>query len=387
MARTAAGTPRRILFVEADPVLRSAVASAFGESGLDVELTPAGSAAEALAALDEAGAEVMLLPTRLPDLPASDLLREALARHPHLRVLVLADDESETSAVAYLRDGAADYLPLRGCALARLPHLCLRMAEESAMRSAARNAPTLVTPAADRPRPGTDRFLAALSHDLRAPLAGLVALLDMLSAGTDGPLTPAQSSRLARIRSTVDRLVAIAGQVGDLALVESGRLALAGGTVDLGGVALLAAQDTESGARARAVDVQLGLESGLPPVRGDAARIRQILVILIGNALRHAGPSALVIGASRRGAMVEVTLRGTPPARSGGPDGDVAAPGANGGVPALDLSVARGLVALHGGHLRLSSDPGAAWEASFTLHAASDDRQRADAPEELRPRT
>jgi len=378
MARSAAGTPRRILLVEADPVLRSAVSTAFLDSGLDVELTPAGSAAEALAMLDAGAHEVMLLPVRVPDLPASDLLREALARHPHMRVLVLADDESETSAVAFLRDGAADYLPLRGCALARLPHLCLRLADEAVHRAATRH--VAGTSPSGRPRPGSDPFLSALSHDLRTPLAGLLALLDMLESGTDGPLTPAQIARIARIRSTLNRLVSIAGQVGDLALVESGRLSLVTGKVDLAGVALLAAQDTEPAGRSRAVDLQLRLENDLPPVRGDAARIRQILVILIDNALKHAGRSTLEIGAKRLGAAVEVTLRGAPPAFAGEaePDGS-ADPGL-----ALDLSVARGLVALHGGHLRVEPD---AWEASFTLHAATDDRQRAGTPEELRPRT
>jgi len=392
MARSAAGTSRSILLVEADPTLRSAIVSAFTASGLDLDLTAVGGGAEGLAALDAGEPDVMLMPPRPHDVAGPDLLRAALERRPHLRVIVLGDDESETTAVSFMRDGAADYLPLRGCALARLPHLCLRLADESAARRVPAPAAPIGALSHDS-RNGADRFLASLSHDLRTPLAGLVALLDLLSGGADGPLTEAQRARLARVRASVDRLVSIAGQIGDLALVESGKLGLACGSVDLGGIALLATQDMESAARSRAVDIQLKLPGGLPPVRGDASRIRQILSILIRNALRHADWTMLELGASARGSMVEMTLRGVPRGlpvealRSGiGDPADEEPASHRAPGTALDLTVAAGLVTLHGGRLEVEESTRAGWRASFTLHAAGpDDRTRVDASEELRP--
>jgi len=72
--------------------------------------------------------------------------------------------------------------------------------------------------------PLPDHPLSSLSHDLRSPLSGLIALIDLLDSGIDGPLLPAQRERLRRIRVEVSRIVSLADQITELALAQSGRL-------------------------------------------------------------------------------------------------------------------------------------------------------------------
>ena len=99
--------------------------------------------------------------------------------------------------------------------------------------------------------------LGLIAHALRSPLTGLSALVEMLEAGTDGDLTPAQAGRVVRIRGTIDRLVSITDQITVLARAEAGRLDLMRSGVDLGEVILLATEEVERLRGGEPVDVRV----------------------------------------------------------------------------------------------------------------------------------
>ena len=129
------------------------------------------------------------------------------------------------------------------------------------------------------------RFVANVSHELRTPLSGIMGLVDMLS---DTRMTAHQTELLRLVRSTAGSLVQMTTDLLDVARVEAGQREIAKEPFELRGAvdevcAIMAGRAAEKGIR---LEAKLG--QGLPRrVLGDETRLREILMNLLGNALRH----------------------------------------------------------------------------------------------------
>jgi signal transduction histidine kinase len=236
-------------------------------------------------------------------------------------------------------------------------------------------------------------LLASMVHDLRSPLAGAVALLDLLAGEADGPMNDAQKLRVVRLQGAVGKLTAVVEGIAQLAQAESGRLVLAPGPLDLAEVARNARQQIEPLLRSRAVSLDLALPPDLPPLLGDPQRVRQLIVSWVTGMARQLEGTTLEMAATHRGALVEITLReaarglpveALPAAFDQSPSAGAEAPSRQG----VSLSLARALAALHGGSLRMGRDEEGGLIASLSLPAASpDSHSRAERPIDLRTTT
>lgn len=213
--------------------------------------------------------------------------------------------------------------------------------------------------------------LHMVGHDLRSPLNSLQGYIHLLRSGTYGPLNEAQENAL-------DRLAAIGGHLASLVenVLEMGRLAAGTLTIEPEPVALTGVVEEAAlvvGLSAEAVGVILerDVPVGLGAL-GDAARVRQVLVQLLDNAIKH----------SPGGGVVQVTARREPAAGADGKDHVAVRVTDQGpGVPAesaeeifepyrqledersaggigLGLAIARALVERMGGSLGLEAPSG-----------------------------
>ena len=132
-----------------------------------------------------------------------------------------------------------------------------------------------------------NEFVSTVSHELRTPMTSIKGYTDLLFLGMAGGLTNAQRSFLQIIKSNADRLTALVNDILDISRVETGRLRLTIEPLNLGEittqvVAVFQEQYWEKG---------LGLEwkdpGDLPQVRGDAARVTQVLNNLLANAWQY----------------------------------------------------------------------------------------------------
>jgi signal transduction histidine kinase len=220
-----------------------------------------------------------------------------------------------------------------------------------------------------------DRALSTLAHDIRSPLGAIDGYCTILEDGLYGPINEKQRGALARVRMSGRHLLSLLDNVMDMARLSAGVMGVRDDIVDLRDVALQAVDILTPASYARHQTLRLGAGSTVA-ARGDAPRIRQVLVNLIGNAVKFTpidgtitvstatvrveGVEWAKIGVAGSGpgiAAAECDAIFQPYYRS---EGTATAPGIG-----LGLAISHALVAQMGGALRVESEVGAG--SSFTI--------------------
>lgn len=128
------------------------------------------------------------------------------------------------------------------------------------------------------------RFLADLGHELRTPLTGVLGMTELMLRE---PLPEVQRQRAETVLRAGQHLLRLVNDTLDLARIEAGRLLLQDEPFDLPALVADVAQWLRPSAEAKGLRFSVQLAPGLPPwLRGDAARVRQILLNLGGNAIK-----------------------------------------------------------------------------------------------------
>lgn len=155
-------------------------------------------------------------------------------------------------------------------------------------------------------------FLAMMSHELRTPLQAVLGYADFLLHGPPGSLTAEQAEDVGYIRQGAGRMVALIEQMLDLSRMEAGRLEMASEPVDLATVLEQVRQDIAPQAAAKRLEFTIIVAPRLPKVLGDALRLRQIVLNLVGNAVKFTDAGLVCIEArpSKGGVDVIVTDTG-----------------------------------------------------------------------------
>lgn len=218
-------------------------------------------------------------------------------------------------------------------------------------------------------------FIASASHELRTPLTLIRASAEVAQRHTAATDTD-QRALLGDVLSEVDHMRTLVDDLLTLSRLDSGRLTIQPAPIDL--AALLIDVQRQIGRLAEPRSIQVTLAQSADVAWGDRDRVRQVLIILLDNALRYTPDGGMItISAAMRGRMVEVGVTDTGPGIS--PD-DLPhifdrfyradpARGREGGNAGLGLAIARGLIEAQGGQISAESRPGHGTRVSFTLPA------------------
>ncbi len=153
--------------------------------------------------------------------------------------------------------------------------------------------------AADAADQAKNRFLASVSHEIRTPMNAILGYAQLLQR--DQSLSPEQRQRLATINHNAEHLLRLISDVLDMSRLQAGRTSLSLADCDLG--ALLAeVEGMFSGpARNKGLSFVLKRDPDMPAVvLTDGVKVRQVLVNLLGNALKNTDAGAVTLGASGR---------------------------------------------------------------------------------------
>ena len=139
------------------------------------------------------------------------------------------------------------------------------------------------------------QFLATMSHEIRTPMNGMLGLLDMID---DGSLTPRQLRWVRMARSSGSGLIDVINDVLDYSKLEAGKVTLHRAPFALGETITTAVGLFEPSAVGKGVSLCHELAPDLPlQVIGDAVRLRQVLLNLIGNAVKFTDQGGIVVAA------------------------------------------------------------------------------------------
>ena len=141
-------------------------------------------------------------------------------------------------------------------------------------------------------------FLANVSHELRTPLAAIVGFVDLLREGAYGELTPRQTGPVERIESSANHLRLLVEQVLDLAKMAAGRLEVHTELIKLRPFVIDVASEVEPLINEKGLAFSIAVPASLPRIATDPAHLRQILVNLLGNAIKFTGIGTITMRAA-----------------------------------------------------------------------------------------
>ncbi|MCC6414483.1 MAG: transporter substrate-binding domain-containing protein [Opitutaceae bacterium] len=150
---------------------------------------------------------------------------------------------------------------------------------------------------ADQANRAKSSFLAMMSHEIRTPMNGVIGMVDLLR---DSPLTDEQLQLAATARHSAESLLGVINDILDFTKIEAGQLQFEAKPFDVREIVDGALAAFAGRAQARGIALTQQIEPQVPELLvGDAGRLNQILVNLLGNALKftHEGSVALNVGA------------------------------------------------------------------------------------------
>jgi PAS domain S-box-containing protein len=224
------------------------------------------------------------------------------------------------------------------------------------------------------------QFLANMSHELRTPLNSIIGFSRVIIKGIDGPVTELQQQDLTAIYNSGQHLLGLINDILDLAKIEAGKMELAFDEVNISDIVSSVFSTMSGLIKGRPIAMKQIIEPGLPTVRADAIRIRQVLINLLSNASKFTDEGDIIVevglflGPSGRN-EVKISVTDTGPgiskldqeklfqAFSQVDDSPTRKTGGTG----LGLSICQQLVDMHGGQIWVESSVGQGSTFHFTL--------------------
>jgi signal transduction histidine kinase len=219
------------------------------------------------------------------------------------------------------------------------------------------------------------QFLANMSHELRTPLNAILGYTELMADGIYGQLPEKTMGVLKRLESNGRHLLGLINDVLDLSKIEAGQLVLDLSDFSLEDIAQTVRSTLEPLAADKKLAFKVEVAAKMPAGHGDGRRLTQVLINLVGNAIKFTDAGEVVITAGATEGSFHLSVRDTGPGISAADQAklfqefqqaDNAITRKKGGT-GLGLAISKRIVEMHGGKIWLESQPGQGSTFSFTV--------------------
>ena len=219
------------------------------------------------------------------------------------------------------------------------------------------------------------QFLANMSHELRTPLNAILGYTELVLDGIYGEPPAKMGEVLTRVHSNGRHLLSLINDVLDLSKIEAGQLTLSLSDYSIQDMVQSVATIVEPLAAAKKLALEIAIAPDLPPGRGDERRLSQVLLNLVGNAVKFTDSGKVAVEASAADGSFTLAVSDTGPGIAEGEEKrifeefqqvDSSATKQKGGT-GLGLAIAKRIVEMHGGRISVQSKLGVGSTFSFTI--------------------
>ena len=219
------------------------------------------------------------------------------------------------------------------------------------------------------------QFLANMSHELRTPLNAILGYTELMADGIYGELPEKTMGVLKRLESNGRHLLGLINDVLDLSKIEAGQLVLDLSDYSLEDIAQTVRSTLEPLAADKKLAFKVEVAPKMPAGHGDGRRLTQVLINLVGNAIKFTDAGEVVIKAAATDGSFHLSVRDTGPGISAADQAklfqefqqaDNAITRKKGGT-GLGLAISKRIVEMHGGKIWVESQVGQGSTFSFTV--------------------
>ena len=209
------------------------------------------------------------------------------------------------------------------------------------------------------------QFLANMSHELRTPLNAILGYTELMADGAYGEPSEKMLGILKRLEANGKHLLGLINDVLDLSKIEAGQLVLELSDYSVQDIAQTVRSTLEPLAADKKLAFKVEVATELPPGRGDGRRLTQVLINLVGNAIKFTDAGEVAIKAEANNGSFHVSVRDTGPGISAADQAklfqefqqaDNAITRKKGGT-GLGLAISKRIIEMHGGKIWVESQP------------------------------
>jgi signal transduction histidine kinase len=374
---------RSVLIVEDDGDFAESLADMLVPRGFKPVIAGTPDAAVAVMSLPLGGGEpppVALIDLRLGTTSGIDLLTRLRAERPDLIGVLMTAELDTHTAVAALRRGAYDYFDksVDPQSLLAVLDRCFDRVDLLRDREAAYQELRLAKEEAEAANQAKSGFLATMSHELRTPLNAIIGFSEMMLREVLGSLGNEQyRAYVGDIHASGTHLLQIINDILDLSKAEAGKIDLSEDVFDLRDIMRSVSQLTAGRVYAAELTQTVHLPEGLPPLRGDERKTKQVLLNLVTNSVKFtpAGGSITINASWDAETGVAVTVADTGIGIPESELGRVLKPfeqvdsslSRQHQGTGLGLPLVKAIMELHGGRLELKSELGVGTEVTVVF--------------------
>ena len=373
----------KILIVEDNPTDALIMKKRIQKDGaFEYDITHVVSGEDGIAVLEKNSFDIALLDYNLPKKSGLETLKEIKAKNIEMPVVMITGQGDEQTAVTLMKEGAFDYLPKREGYEDTIPLMIRKTIAEFRAKSEREKLQkeieirkeeleSINARLKELDRMKSD-FVANVVHELRTPLAIIKGNLENIDKGFAGEVQPKQKEMLGDVFRVVNRLSRLVNDLLDISKIESGKMELNKESLDIIALAEEIVKTFETLAGSKKINLVKEFSDKAVTVNADRDKLTQVFINLMANAVKFTDKGSVTVKIVDMQGEVEVEIQDTGP---GIPRNQadkvfdkfvrVAAEKKEG--TGLGLPIAKDIIVLHKGRIRVESEIGKGSKFIFIL--------------------